>query len=149
MNDGFERIIVRCIPSRVIKFHIKDKAWFNEDCKRANLAKQEACQLWRRNRSGITWDNYVNLRNAAQETYAAAEKEDNDGVRDTLIGTTNSHKWWSTLKTALIGVDVVVPPILRPDGSLAHYPKEKVALFADVLDSKQSNDSLTMPVMFS
>ena len=85
MNDGFERIIVRRIPSWVIKLRIKDKAWFNEDCKRANLAKQEVYQLWRRNRSDITWNNYVNLRNAAQETYAAAEKEYNDGVRDTLI----------------------------------------------------------------
>ena len=109
------------------------------------MAKQEAYQLWRRNCSDITWNNYVNLRNAAQESYAAAEKEYNDGVRDTLIGTTNSHKWWSTLKTALFGVDVAVPPILRPDGSLAHCPKEKAALFADVFDSKQSNDSLTMP----
>ena len=32
MNDGFERIIVRRIPSRVIKFRINDKTWFNEDC---------------------------------------------------------------------------------------------------------------------
>ena len=39
MNDGFEKIIVRRIPSRVIKFCIKDKAWFNGDWKRANLAK--------------------------------------------------------------------------------------------------------------
>ena len=61
------------------------------DYKRANLAKQEVYQLWRRNRSDITWNNYVNLRNAAQETYAAAEKEYNEGVGDTLIGTTNSH----------------------------------------------------------
>ena len=38
-----------------------------------------------------------------------------------------------------------MPPILRPDGSLAHCPKEKTALFAGVFDSKQSNDSLTMP----
>ena len=73
------------------------------------------------------------------------EKEYNDGVKDTLIGTTNSHKWWSTLKTALFGVDVAVPPLLRPDGSLAHCPKGKAALFADVFDSKQSSDSLTMP----
>ena len=49
------------------------------------------------------------------------------------------------MKTALFGVDVVVPPILRLNGSLAHCPKEKAALFADVFDSKQSNDSLTMP----
>ena len=88
------------------------------------MAKQEAYQLWRRNHSDITFNNYVNLRNAAQETYAAAEKEYNDGVRDTLIGTTNSHKWWSTLKTALFGVDVAVPPLLRLDASLSHCPKE-------------------------
>ena len=106
------------------------------------MAKQEAYQLWRGNDSEITWNNYVNLRDFAQETYAAAEKDYNDGVRDTLIGTKNSHKWWSTLKTALFGVDVAVSPLLRPDGSLTHCPKEKAALFADVFDS---NDSLTMP----
>ena len=49
------------------------------------------------------------------------------------------------MKTAIFGVDVAVPHLLRPDGSLTHYPKEKAALFTDVFDSKQSNDSLTMP----
>ena len=145
MNEGFERITVRRIPSRVIEFCNKDKAWFNGDCKRANLAKQEAYQLWRRNHSDITWNNYVNLRNAAQEIYATADEEYNDGVRDTLMGTTNSHKWWSTLKTALFHVDVAVPSLLKPDGPLTLCPKEKATLFADVFDSKQSNDSFTMP----
>ena len=93
MTDRFERIIVRHIPSQVKKFCIKDKAWFNEDCKWANLVKQGACQLQRRIPSDITWNNYINLRKTAKETYAAAEKEYNDGVRDTLIGSTNSHKW--------------------------------------------------------
>ena len=65
MNDAFERIIVRRIPSRVIKFCVKGK---NEDCKRVYLAKQEAYQLWRRNSSDITWKNFVNLRNGAQQT---------------------------------------------------------------------------------
>ena len=105
----------------------------------------EAYQIWRRNCSDISWNNYVNLRNAAQDIYAAAEKEYNDSVWDTLIGTTNSQKWWSTLKTALFSVDVAVPPLLRPIGSLTHCPKEKAALFADVFDVKQSNDSLSMP----
>ena len=40
---------------------------------------------------------------------------------------------------------LAVPALLRPDGSLTHCPKEKAALFADVFDSKQSNDSLTLP----
>ena len=42
-------------------------------------------------------------------------------------------------------MDVAVPPLLRPDGSPTHCPKEKTALFVDVFDSKQSNDSLMMP----
>ena len=54
MNDVFEGIIVRRIPPRVIKFRIKDKAWFNQDCKQATLAKKEAYQLWRRYCSDIT-----------------------------------------------------------------------------------------------
>ena len=72
-------------------------------------------------------------------------REYNDSVRDTLTGTTNFHKWWSTLKTAFFGMDVAVPPLLRPNGSVTHCPKEKAALFADVFDGKQSNDSLSMP----
>ena len=71
-----------------------------------------------------------------KKTYAAAEKEYDDGVRDTFIGTTNSHKWWSTLKTVLFREDVAVPPLLRPVGSVTHCPKEKAAIFADVFDSK-------------
>ena len=84
--------------SQMCERGFKDKAWFNEDCKRANLAKQEAYQLWRKNCSDITWNNWVNLRNATQETYVATEKEYNESVRDTLIGITNSHKWLSTLR---------------------------------------------------
>ena len=39
MNDEFEGIIVRRIPSQVIKLCIKDKAWFNNNPKWGNLAK--------------------------------------------------------------------------------------------------------------
>ena len=55
------------------------------------LVKQETYQFWRSNCSDIIGNNYVILRNAAQETYYAAE-EYNDSVRDTFIGTTNLYK---------------------------------------------------------
>ena len=42
-------------------------------------------------------------------------------------------------------MDVAVPPLLRPNGSLTHCPKEKAAFFADVFDGIQSIDSLSMP----
>ena len=59
--------------------------------------------------------------------------------------TSNSHKCWATFKSALFGVDTTVPPLLKPDGSLTHCPKDKSTLFGNVFDSKQSNAKLTMP----
>ena len=38
-----------------------------------------------------------------------------------------------------------MPPLLKPDGSLTHCPKEKATLFANVFDGKQSDEILTLP----
>ena len=86
------------------------------------------------------WDYYTRL-----QVVASAEKEYNDSLEDNLLGATQSNKWWSTLKSALFGVDMTIPALLKPDGSLTHDPKEKATLFADVFDRKQINDKLTMP----
>ena len=75
----------------------KDKAWFNSDCKNANLEKNEAYNLWRRNKSQLTWNNFVRLRSAAQDVYALAEREYNTGIKDTLLGATQPHKWRYTI----------------------------------------------------
>ena len=53
--------------------------------------------------------------------------------------------WWSTPKSTLFGIDMTIPTLLKPDGSLIHHPKEMATLFADVLDRTQSNAELTMP----
>ena len=87
----------------------------------------------------------MQLRSAAQEVYAFAEREFNHGIKETLLGATQPHKWWSTLKSALFGVDDGMPPLLKPDGSLTHCPKEKGTLFANVFDGKQSDEVLTLP----
>ena len=145
LNSMLIRVIERHIPSRVITFRNKDKAWFDDDCRRAHLDKHEAFRLWQRNRSHITWENYVRLRSIAQRTYNDSEKRYNETVKDTLLGASSPHKWWSTLKSALFGNETTIPPILKPDGSLTHCPKEKATLFADAFDSKQSNIKLSMP----
>ena len=90
-------------------------------------------------------NSYVQLRSAAQEVYAFAEREFNHGIKETLLGATQPHKWWSTLKSALFGVDDGMPPLLKPDGSLTHCPKEKATLLANVFDGKQSDEVLTLP----
>lgn len=145
LNAAIVEIIDRHIPSRNITFRNKDKAWFNDDCRRAFLDKQEAFNLWRRNRSDLTWANYVRLRSAASEVYEVAEREYNRGVKETLENATQPQKWWGTLKSALFGIDDGMPPLLKPDGSLAYNPDEKSTLLADVFDAKQSADELITP----
>ena len=145
LTAAFLEIIERRVPSIVVTFRNKDKAWFNHDCKRAYLEKQEAYNLWKRNRSHLTWNNYVRLRSVAQEVYAVAEREYNIGIKDTLMGATQTHKWWSTLKSALFGIDDSMPPLLKPDGSLTHCPREKSRLFANVFEDKQCDEELTLP----
>ena len=117
LDDGIEplsvamlNIIDKHIPSRVVTFRNKDKAWFNDECRHAYLEKQEAYNLWKRNRSYVTWNNYVRLRSVAQEVYDLAETEYNRGIKETLANATQAHKWWSTLKSALFGVDDGMPP---------------------------------------
>ena len=145
LSASIVEVIDRRVPSRVIAFRSKDKAWFNEDCRRAHLEKQEAYNLWRRNRSDITWNNYARLRSVAQEVYDIAEREYNTVIKDTLLGATQSYKWWSTFKSALFGNGDGMPPLLKPDGTLTHCPREKSALFANVFDEKQSAEVLSLP----
>ena len=145
LSIAIVEVIDRRIPSRIVTFRNKDKAWFNSDCKFAYLEKQEAYNLWRRNQSNLTWSNYVRLRSVAQEVYAVAESEYNAGLKDTLLGATQSHKWWSTLKSALFGNDDGIPPLLKPDGSLTHCPREKATLFSNVFEEKQSAVEINLP----
>ena len=145
LSNAFGEIIDRRVPSRVMTFRNKDKAWFNSDCKEACLEKNEAYNLWRRNRSHLTWNNYVRLRSAAQDVYALAEREYNLGIKDTLLGATQPHKWWSTFRSALYGIDDGMPPLLKPDGCLTHCPKEKSNLLANKFDEKQSSEVLELP----
>ena len=136
LNEELVNIIERRVPSRIINYRNRDKAWFNADCRRAYLEKQEAYKLWRRNRSPLTWENYTRLRTEAQQVYASAEREYNETIKETLRESMQAHKWWSTLKSALFGNESSVPALLKPSGSVTHCPKEKAVLLADVFDSK-------------
>ena len=139
-------IIEKHVPSRILHFRLKDKVWFDNNCRRALQDKQEAYFYWRGNHSDLTWNNYTRLRARAQSVYASAEKNYNDGIREKLLGVVNPHSWWTTFKSALFGVDQSGPPLLKSDGTLAYCPREKAALFADVFDGKQCGDDLSMPL---
>ena len=66
-----------------------------------------------------------------------AERAYNDGVKEVLLSSSDDHKWWSTLKSLLFGVDSSMPPLLNADGSAIYCPKAKAERLAYIFDSKQ------------
>ena len=82
-------------------------------------------------------------------SYAFAEREYNHDTKEKLLGATQPHKWWFTLKSALFGVDDGMPPLLKPDGFLTHCPKEKATLFANLFDGKQSDEVFDFTAVMS
>ena len=145
LTDTLTNIIGERIPTRILKFRTKDKAWFNDDCRNAYNEKQSAFHLWSNNRSDLCWENFTRLRADAQSIYDTAEREYNNSLKETLSSTDQPHKFWSTLKSALFGVDSSMPPLLKADGSVAHCPKEKANLLAEMFERKQSNEHVDLP----
>lgn len=145
LNNTLLVICERRVPSKHIKTRLKDKAWFNDNCRQIQRDKQAAYRLWTRLHTRDTWENYVRLRSEAQRIYGLAEAEYNNHLKTTLTGTTQPHKWWSALKKSLFGVDNSIPPLCRSDGSVTFDPCEKANILADVFESKQSDSEVILP----
>ena len=145
LNKKLLEISERRIPTRTIRSRLRDKVWFNDDCRRAQRNKQEAYRAWSRRRSNENWIEYVRLRGVAQRVYSVAQNNHNNHLKDILSGTTQPHSWWSALKQSLFGVDSSIPPISRSDGSICHDSVEKANILAQVFDGKQSTDEVNLP----
>ena len=65
---------------------MKDKAWFDDECRSAYQDKQEAYGLWSRNRSPLLWENFERLRDHAQTDY-------NNRIRASLAEEAQPRKW--------------------------------------------------------
>ena len=146
LNTSLLDILHRRVPSKIIKSRIRDKAWFNEDCKRAYDDKQAAYRLWRSNRNQMLWDSYVALRAEAQRIYNAAETAYNSHLQDILAGATQPHKWWGSLKASLFRVDSNMPPLRESDGSMSFEPLKKANLLSDSFINKQRDQELLLPL---
>ena len=145
LNSSLLNIINCRIPTKVIKSRLKDKVWFNDDCRRAFHEKQTAYKLWSRNRSQFCWDNFVRIRSETQLVYASAELNYREHLQSTLASASQPHKWWSALKSFLFGVESALPPLRKEDGSVAFDPAVKAEILSEVFLSKQSNQRLDLP----
>ena len=54
----------------------------------------------------------------ANETYSEAKRQFSAREKDVLINAPSPHKWWSTLKSAVIGLSSSLPLLVARGGGL-------------------------------
>ena len=135
----------RFVPLKKLKARTHDKAWFNDLCHQAYRDKHTAYNLWANNRSRLCWQNYIEMRNIANNVYKEAEAQYNAHLKEILAGAVQPHTWWSALSSALFGVKPSIPPLLKSDGSVTYQPLEKACIFAESFASKQSREEIQLP----
>ena len=64
--------------------------------------------------------------------YNAAEAAYNSHLQDNLAGATQPHKWWTSLKSSLFGIDSSMPPLRNSDGSICFDPLSKANILSNV-----------------
>ena len=94
----------------------KDRPWFDDQCRHDFSFKQEAHLPWTRDRSRVNWEEFVRFQVRANETYSEAKRQYSDRKRDVLINVQSPHKWWSTLKPAVYGSSLSLPPLVSEGG---------------------------------
>ena len=146
LSDLLCGVLDRRVPSKIIRNRNSDKPWFNNACRRAYQAKQEAYRRYTRSgRNPGFWQAYIDLRNEASAIYSVAEASYYDHARSVLSNCSDSHKWWSTLKESLFGSDNSIPPLMTPSGAVSSSPMERSKLLSDVFKNKQCGDTLELP----
>ena len=99
------------------------------------VLKQEAHIRWTRDRSRVNWEEFVCCQVRSNETYSEAKRQFNDRNRAVLMNVQSSHKWWSTLKSAVFGMSSSLPPLVNEGGGQVYESVGKADLLSDHFDS--------------
>ena len=75
----------------------------------------------------------------ANETYSEAKHKFSERNTDVLRNVQSPHKWWSTLKSAVFGSSLSLPPLVREGGGLVCESVGKVICCWIILTAKQSS----------
>ena len=135
------------VPTKVNRVLNKDKPWFNDDCRLGFDIKQGTHLRWTRDRSRVNWDEFVHYQRRANTVYAEAMRQFSVRSRDVLMNALCPHKWWSTLKSAVLGStsDSSLPPLIRAGGVLVCEPVRKADMLSAYFDGKQYRDPVDLP----
>ena len=118
LNGQLSLLVLRYVPTKVIRVSNKDKPWIDDQCRYAFGLKQEAHLQWTRDRSRVNWEEFVCYQVRANEAYSEAKRQFSDRNRDVLMNVQSPHKWWSTPKSAVFCSSSSLPPLVREDGIL-------------------------------
>ena len=80
----------------------------------------------------------------ANETYWEAKHQFSARNRDVLMNAQSSHKWWSTLKSAVIGLSSSLPPLVGGGWGQLCESVGKADLLSDHFDGMQSRASVDL-----
>ena len=144
LNEHLSPLVGRYVPTKVIRVRNKDKPWFDDKCRHAFGLKQEAHLRWTRDRSRVNWEEFIGCQVRANDTYSEAKHQFSDRNRNVLINVQSSHKWWSTLKSAVSGSCSSLPPLVTEGGVLVCESVDKDDLLSDHFDSKQSKEAVDL-----
>ena len=97
LNEYLSLLVIRYVPTKVIRVCNKDKPSIDDQSRHAFGLKQEAHRRWTRDRSRVSWEEFVGYQVRANETYSEAKRQFSDRNRDVLMNVQPPHKWWSTL----------------------------------------------------
>ena len=75
LNKHLLLLVERCVSTKVVCLHNKDKPWFDDRCRNAFGLKQEAHLRWTRDRSRVNWEEFVHCQVRANETYSQAKRQ--------------------------------------------------------------------------
>lgn len=84
----------------------------------------------------LVGEKYAAMRNTAIDIYL----EGKSGYNAHLNVLSQPHKWWSTLKASLFGVESSIPPLMKPEGSATYSLIEKVTLLAECFYEKKDTE---------
>ena len=82
----------------------------------------------------------------ANEAYSEAKRQFSDRNRDVILKVQSSHKWWSTLKTAVFGSSSSLPPLVSEGGGLVCESVGKADQLSDHFRQHESREAVDLPL---
>ena len=142
LNKHLLLLVGRFVPTKIIHVHNKDKPWFDDQCRHAFSLQQVAHLWWTHDCSQVNWEEFVHCQARANETYSEPKRQFSARNRYGLMNAQSPHKWWSTLKSAVFGLSLSLPPLVGGGGGLVCASVGKADLLLDHFHGKQSRSML-------